>query len=94
MVFIQLSEKKIRNLTGYNKIIISCLLRTPMNVYLEALVIKWLPLSEMEFKSWTRLFAFHIHSGKVSIQQFSLQLWINSRVVTSLGVGKFYIQTC
>ena len=35
-----------------------------------------------EFKSWTRLIAFHIvliPSGKVWIQLFSLQLWVNSR---------------
>ena len=34
------------------------------------------------FKSWTRLIAFHIALiplGKVWIQLFSLQLWINSR---------------
>ena len=34
-----------------------------------------------EFKSWTRLTAFHIalSMGKVWIQLFSLQLWVNSR---------------
>ena len=35
-----------------------------------------------EFKSWTRLIAFHIALiplGKVWIQSFSLQLWVNSR---------------
>ena len=35
-----------------------------------------------EFKSWTRLIAFHIALiplGKVWIQIFSLQLWVNSR---------------
>ena len=35
-----------------------------------------------EFKSWTRLIAFHIALiplGKVLIQLFSLQLWVNSR---------------
>ena len=35
-----------------------------------------------EFKSWTRQIAFHItliHLGKVWIQLFSLQLWVNSR---------------
>ena len=35
-----------------------------------------------EFKSWTRLFAFHmvlIHLGKVCIQLFTFQLWVNSR---------------
>ena len=35
-----------------------------------------------EFKSWTRLIAFHtalIRLGKVWIQLFSLQLWVNSR---------------
>ena len=36
-----------------------------------------------EFKSWTRLIAFHIALiplGKVWIQLFSLQLWLNSRI--------------
>ena len=36
----------------------------------------------LEFKSWTRLIAFHIELislGKVWIQLFSLQLWVNSR---------------
>ena len=36
----------------------------------------------LEFKSWTRLIAFHIALitlGKVWIQVFSLQLWVNSR---------------
>ena len=36
-----------------------------------------------EFNSWTRLIAFHIALiplGKVWIQLFSLQLWVNSRV--------------
>ena len=36
------------------------------------------------FKSWTRLIAFHIALtplGKVWIQLFSLQLWVNSRIV-------------
>ena len=35
-----------------------------------------------EFKTWTRLIAFHIALiplGKVWIQLFSLQLWVNSR---------------
>ena len=56
------------------------------------------------FKSWTRLIAFHIALiplGKVWIQLFSLQLWVNSRVdwvisvgeATSLGEGKLWIQT-
>ena len=41
---------------------------------------KW--IRRHEFKSWTRLIAFHIaliHLGKVWIQLFSLQLWVNSR---------------
>ena len=58
-----------------------------------------------EFNSWTRLIAFS-HStntlGKVWIQLFSLQLWVNSRAdwffslgeATSLGEGKLWIQTC
>ena len=35
-----------------------------------------------EFKSWTRLITFHIAQiplGKVWIQLFSLQIWVNSR---------------
>ena len=41
---------------------------------------KW--TRRLEFKSWTRLIAFHIaliHLGKVWIQLCSLQLWVNSR---------------
>ena len=37
---------------------------------------------QAKFKPWTRLFGFHIALiplGKVWIQQFSLQLWVNSR---------------
>ena len=52
-----------------------------------------------EFKSWTKLIAFHIALiplGKVWIQVFSLQIWVNSRTdcffsvgeVTSQGEGK------
>ena len=36
----------------------------------------------LDFKSWTRLIAFHIALiplGKVWIQLFALQLWVNSR---------------
>ena len=58
-----------------------------------------------EFKSWTRLITFQIALiplGKVWIQLFSLQLWVNSRTdwffslgeATSLGEGKLWIQTC
>ena len=58
-----------------------------------------------ELKSWTRLITFHIAQiplGKVWIQLFSLQLWINRRAdwifslgeATSLGEGKLWIQTC
>ena len=42
---------------------------------------KW--TRRLEFKSWTRLIAFHIiliPLGKVWIQLFSLQLWVNSRI--------------
>ena len=64
---------------------------------------KW--IRQHEFKSWTRLIAFHvalISLGKVWIQLFSLQLWVNSRAdwffclgeATSLGEGKLWIQTC
>ena len=41
---------------------------------------KW--TRRLQFKSWTRLIAFHIALiplGKVWIQLFSLQLWVNSR---------------
>ena len=41
---------------------------------------KW--TRRFEFKSWTRMIAFHIALlplGKVWIQLFSLQLWVNSR---------------
>ena len=41
---------------------------------------KW--IRRYEFKSWTRLIAFHIALillGKVWIRLFSLQLWVNSR---------------
>ena len=41
---------------------------------------KW--TRQHEFKSWTRLIAFHIALiplGKVWIQLFSLQLWVNSK---------------
>ena len=58
-----------------------------------------------DFKSWTRLIAFHIALiplGKIWIQLFSLHLWVNSRAdwffsldeATSLGEGKLWIQTC
>ena len=54
-----------------------------------------------EFKSWTWLIAFHIALiplGKVGIQLFSLQLWVNSRADWVLqlwwGEGKLWIQIC
>ena len=52
-----------------------------------------------DFKSWTMLIAFHIALiplGKVWIQLFSLQLWVNCRAdwVFTLGEGKLWIQTC
>ena len=59
-----------------------------------------------EFKSWTRLIAFHIALiplGKVWIQLFiQLLLWVNNKAdwvfsldeATSLGEGKLWIQTC
>ena len=40
-------------------------------------------LGHTEFKTWTKLFAFHIGViplGKVGIQLFSPQLWVNSRI--------------
>ena len=45
-----------------------------------SLRMKW--TQRYEFKSWTRVIAFHIALiplGKVWIQLFSLQLWVNSR---------------
>ena len=54
-----------------------------------------------EFKSWTRLIAFHIALiplGKVWIQLFSLQLGqtrlFSLGEATSLGKGILWIQTC
>ena len=52
-----------------------------------------------KFKSWTRLIAFHIALiplGKVWIQLFSCQLWVNSRTDCVLPPwwGKLWIQTC
>ena len=58
-----------------------------------------------EFKSWTKLIAFHIALiplRKKWIQLFSPQLWVNSRTdwffshseAASLGEGKLWIQTC
>ena len=58
-----------------------------------------------EYKPWTRPIEFHIALiplGKVWIQIFSLQLWVNSRAdwffrlgeETSLREGKLWIQTC
>ena len=47
------------------------------------------------FKSWTRLFAFHIvliPLGKVWIQLFSFHLWVNNRA-TNLGERIIWIQT-
>ena len=43
---------------------------------------RWIWTRRHEFKSWTWLVAFHIELiplGKVWIQLFSLQLWVNSR---------------
>ena len=59
----------------------------------------------VEFKPWTRLFAFHIaliSSEKVTIQLFSQQEWLNSMadwvfkpdMATSLEEGKLSNQTC
>ena len=60
---------------------------------------KW--TRRLEFKSWTRLIAFHIALiplGNVWIQLFSLQLWVNRRTDWFLqpwwGEGKLWIQTC
>ena len=39
---------------------------------------KW--IRRYEFKSWTRLIAFHIALIPLGIQLFSLQLWVNSTV--------------
>ena len=64
---------------------------------------KW--TRRLEFKSWTRLIAFHIALiplGKVWIQLFSHQLWVNSRTdrffslgeANSLEEGKLWIEIC
>ena len=53
-----------------------------------------------EFKSWTRLIAFHI--ALIPLGKVWIQLWVNSRAdwffslgeATSLGEGKLWIQTC
>ena len=48
-----------------------------------------------EFKSWTRLIAFHIALiplGKVWIQLFSLQLWVNSRLDSSTLVRQLFLE--
>ena len=63
-----------------------------MKVIIIPIVISWCPwcngyrrrkwTRRHEFKSWTRLIAFHIALiplGKVWIQLFPLQLWVNSR---------------
>ena len=59
---------------------------------------RWKWTRRHEFISWTRLIAFQIALiplGKVWIQLFSLQLWVNSLgEATILGEGKLWIQTC
>ena len=43
---------------------------------------RWKWIRRHEFKSWTRLVAFHmalIALGMLSIQLFSLEQWVNSR---------------
>ena len=66
---------QIRNLQKYHYVIIG---RCPWcNSYRPRI---W--TRRYEFNSWTRLIAFHIaliSLGKVWIQLFSLQLWVNSR---------------
>ena len=50
-----------------------------------------------EFKSWTRLIAFHIALillGKVWIQLFSLNLWVNSRTDWVLEIELFWHWNC
>ena len=69
--------KKKRNFT--QKLTQSCILRrcSWCNGYRRRI---W--TGRLEFKSWTRLIAFHIALiplGKVWILLFSLQLWVNSR---------------
>ena len=51
---------------------------------------------QLEFKTWTRLFEFHIaliQLGMVCIQLFSLQL-LNCGMATGLGEAKHRIRTC
>ena len=68
----------LRRLVGHEIIIIIIIWRCSWcNGYCRR---KW--TQRHEFKSWTRLIAFHIALiplGKVRIQLFSLQLWVNSR---------------
>ena len=62
---------------------------------------KW--IQRPEFKSWMRVFAFHIALVPLEngwIQLFSLQLWVgqtgllNLGMTTSPGEGKLWILTC
>ena len=49
---------------------------------------KW--TQQPEFKSWTKLFAFHtvlIPLKKVCFQRFSIQLWVNSRAGCTYHLG-------
>ena len=67
-----------KNLVQWHRHMLSIFRRCPwFNGYRRR---KW--TQRHEFKSWTRLIAFHIALiplGKVWIQLFSLQLWVNSR---------------
>ena len=77
---IKIKKRKqlLQNLKNYRPITCSSFWRCPWCSRYRCR--KW--TRRHEFKSWTRLIAFHIALillGKVWIQLFSLQLWINSR---------------
>ena len=76
----------------FSSLLSSSLFKWPVPLRLHWVSISWCPwcngyrrrkwIRRHEFKSWTRLIAFHIALiplGKVWIQLFSLQLWVNSR---------------
>ena len=73
-----LARLRISHAKGVLGMTLNCMRRSPWcNGYRRR---KW--TRRHEFKSWTRMIAFHtalIPLGKVWIQLFSLQLWVNSR---------------
>ena len=78
------AENECNSLTSKHKITLNRLTLFPFfsrSLWFNGYRKKW--TCQSEFKSWTRLFAFHIaliSLEKVWIQWFSLHLWINSRV--------------